>query len=302
MSNIFTLSGDQIASVAATIVGKDLNLAGLVYRDLAKDFRGGTGSTVEVPVPGATQSFSKAAGDTTTVMSTGTIAEQTISVPLKDHVYSRIALSEEEASLDLIDFSRQVLAPQAAALAVKAEALVAGVLNAETASTTITYSASDPAKAITAARRTLRANGVKESSRIIAVAGSDIYADFLDADTSADPLIVGGKVKGVELHESTRVGASDLFVFVPEAIALVVRAPHTPNGAKAASSVSTKADDGTSFALRWVGDYDTSLAADVSLVSAFMAAQDMPLAVVDEATGTVDLVEHGGIVRVTAAA
>ncbi len=44
---------EDIATVAAKLVGVDLNLAALVHRDLEAEFGSGSGSTVKVRVPGA---------------------------------------------------------------------------------------------------------------------------------------------------------------------------------------------------------------------------------------------------------
>jgi hypothetical protein len=302
MPNQFNLDAANVAKVAALYAGADLNLSGLVRRDLDTDFRAGIGATVDIPVPGAVKSFSKSIGDTTSALETSTIIEQTIPVQIADHIYSKVVLSEADESLNITDFTRQVTGPQTAALVTKAEALTAGVLAATPVADSITYDASAPQKAFTAARLALRKNGVKEGARLIAAAGAGVYADLLDAQDNSGSIFDGsGKVRGFEVVESTRIDDDEVVFFIPEAFALVVRAPDVPQGAPHGASVRASNDEGQSFALRWIAAYDAGVAADTSLVSAFMAATALPLAVVDESTGQVDLVTSGGAVKVTRA-
>lgn len=285
------------AATAAELVGLDLNLARSMYRDLAADFRAGSGSTVRIKVPGATVASTKGIYDVTTALETGSIAESGIDVKLTTHAYSDVVLSEGELDLDIESFSSQVLAPQARAIATYVERTAAAAMQAVPASTDVTYDPSNPAKAFTAARRVLRTNGVGTDVPLIAAVGAGVYADLLDAQTVNAPVFdASGKVRGFQVIESTRLDADELVFYVPEAFALVVRAPAVPAGAPFGASVQT--DNG--FALRYIRSFDGSVAADRSLVSAFVGVQELPLAV-DAEDGTVSLVEHGGVVHIAAA-
>lgn len=301
MANAFNLDIKQLATVAALFVGKDFNLANLISTDAASGFTRGQRATVRIPVPAAIPTRSKPINDKTTALVADELSEQFIEVTLEDHLYNLAILSEGDLSLNIADFSRQVLKPQTRAIAAKIEALVAAELSATPAASGITYAAATPAKAFTAARRRLRDNGVTGDSRLVAAVGSDVYADLLDAPTGQG-FDADGKVRGFEVIESTRLDAQDLVAFVPQAFSLVVRAPEVPQGAAHGASLTTPlVENGSrSFAVRHVVDYDSNVAADRSLVSTFAAVQAMPLAV-DQEDGTVDLIEHGGAVRITKA-
>ncbi|GGE86560.1 P22 phage major capsid protein family protein [Mycetocola zhadangensis] len=302
MSNTFTTASD-LATVAAKIVGLDLNLAGHVYRDVAADFSSGQGSTVRIPVPGAVKTNTISIYNTTVPLVASELNEQGIDVTLSTHAYSRVPLADGHLDLDITDLARQVLAPQAQSIVRYVETEVAAALTATPETTSITYDPANPARSFTAIRRKLRDNGVKADAPMIAAVGSDVFADLLDGPTGSagTTFDANGKVRGFTVVESTRLAPGEIVGFIKEAFALVVRAPRVPDGASFGHSVTTQNDDGTSFAVRYIRDFDSALAIDTSLVSAYVAAQALPLAV-DREDGTVALVENGGAIRVLTAA
>lgn len=301
MANAFSLSISNVATVAAKLVGADFNLASLISTDAAAEFAPGKGSTIRIPVPGAIPTHTRGIYDRTTALVADELSEQHIEVKLTDHVYNLAILSEGDLSLDIADYARQVLSPQTRAIAAKVEALVASTMSA-TPATALTYAAATPAKAFTAARRALRDNGVPADARLLAAVGSNVYADLLDGpDRTFD---ADGKVRGFEVIESTRLDPDDIVAFIPSAFTLVTRAPIVPDGAAHGASIATPILDdqrGASFAARVLNDYDSNVAADRSLVSSFVAVAAMPLPV-DREDGTVDLVAHGGAVRIATGA
>lgn len=289
------LTADTIASVAATLVGGDLGLAKFVKRDLDSEYSAGRGATVRIRVPGSTKAAVKPVGDITTPLTQGAINEQSIPVTLTDHVHSSVPLSEGDLSLDIVDFSAQVLVPQAAALVKHTEAALATTMEA-TPVTALTYDAANPAKVFTAIRKRLRDNGVSADVQIHAAVGSSVYADLLDGP--AGTWDADGKVRGIEVHESNRIAEDGIVAFIRDAFVVVVRAPEVPAGAAAGASFRAPNGKDDAFALRWLRSFDGSTAVDRSIVSAFIEVAPLPLAVDDEATGAVILVEHGGVVRV----
>ena len=292
MSNIFA-TPDLIAEVAAKLVGADLNLAGMIHRDIEKDFRTGDGDTVKIRVPGAVRAGTRGIFDTATPLGSSDLSEQTLSVQLSEHVFSNVILSEGDLDLEIQDFTSRVLYAQTSAIAKHVERAVATALSATPESTGIPYDALDPARTFTAIRRTLRDAGVPTEAPIMAAVGSSVYAALLDGpDGTFD---ADGKVRGVTVTESTRLATGEIVAFVREAFALVVRAPAVPQGAPYGASISAEG-----FAVRHIRSFDSSVAADRSLVSAFVGIKSMPLAV-DLETGVVELRPNAGAVRVLTA-
>jgi hypothetical protein len=290
MTNTF-LTAENVARVASTIVGEDLNLSAHVFRDFEADFAAGKGNIVKVRVPGAVAAQTRSIYDTSSPLVSDEIAEQSIDVTLTDHVYDNVVLSEGDLDLEITDFAKQVLRPQATAIVRHIEKTVAAAIKATPETTSITYAAAEPAKTFTKIRKALRDNGVSTEAPLVAAVGSSVYGDLLDADAIDDQ----GKVRGILVVESTRLASDEIVGFIREAFALVVRAPQVPQGAPFGASVSEGG-----FALRYIRSFDGTVAADRSLVSAFVGVQSMPLAV-DHEDGTISLVPHGGAVRVLTA-
>ncbi|KQX07191.1 MULTISPECIES: P22 phage major capsid protein family protein [unclassified Leifsonia] len=291
------LTADEIATIGAALVGSDLGLAKLFSSDVAADFGGGTGETIRVRIPGAVPSRERAANDTTTALAVDTITEQSVPVTLDTLAYSNVSLSVSETELGLIDFGKQVLEPQTRAISRRVEQEAAAALLA-TPTTELIYTAATPAKLFTAIRKTLRDRGVSAESKIVAVVGSSVYADLLDGPLGTWDAN-GVTVRGIEIHESSRLGADDVVAFVKEAFSLVVRAPEPPAGAGYGASIRAEGD--SPFALTHLQAFDVATGSDRSIVEALVAVVPMPQAK-DNEDGTVALVPHGNVVRVDTAA
>lgn len=285
---------EQVATVAAKLVGTDTNLARLIARDFEADFGGGSGSTINVRVPSSAKASTKDARDLTTALVQSSLIEQTIPVTLDTLVYTSVPLATGHYDLDLASFSAQVLAPQASAVVEHVEQEVADALQATPETTAITYNAAKPAATFTAIRRKLRSNGVPAGMPMVAAVGASVYADLLDADADVTEN-EAAKVRGFSVYESTRLADSEIVAFVRPAFSLVVRAPEVPAGAPFGASVRTE-----DFALTALRAFDAGTATDRSIVEALVAVQAMPLPV-RQADGTVDLVENAGAVRVLTA-
>ncbi|MDO8120640.1 P22 phage major capsid protein family protein [Isoptericola sp. b490] len=288
MSNTFQ-TAEQMASVAAAIAAKDLGLAQHVYRDVAADFRPGGGTTVNVPVPGVTTTSTRPVGSTADY-ALGQITETTIPVTLTTEAYSVVPVTLDESTLDVSNYSRQVLRPQALTVANHVNSAVASALAGATPDATITYDPANPRSAFIRARAILRGRGVPAETPIKAVVGSNVFADVLLAEALDDQ----GRVGGIPVHENTRVDADALYVFVTTAFVAAIRAPQAPDDAVFSASVTV--DD---MALTLIKAFNPANGLTNSIVTAFIGVAPMPLPVADYDTGTVDLVDGGGIVSIT---
>lgn len=296
MANAF-FTAEQATDTVARIARLDLGLAKLVHTDVASAFKAGGSHTVHVPVPGVTTTNTRPVGSTTDYV-LGAIAETTIPVQLTAEAYSTVPLTLADNTLELADYARQVLRPQALTVATHIDETVAAVFNASVADTGITYDAASPRKAVIAARAKLRANGVSADRPLAALVGSQVYADML----LANEIDENGKISGVTVHESTRVPSDALHVFVREAVALALKAPEVPAGAPFGSTVVLDEPDAGQMSLRYYRAMNPANGVELSTVSVFVGARAMPLPVADFATGSVGLVDGGGIVTVDTAA
>lgn len=293
MANTF-YTPEQVAKVAIGILGPDLVLAGMVNRDYEAEFKGGVGYSVNVRRPITLAANKRTIGAATAITVDGIADPGVESVALTDTVYSAVALSDEDLTLNIEDFGRQVLAPQAAAVAREIEAMVVAEMQAlaenatlgnTTNSATTGYDAANPIKTFTAARKVLRDMGVPAGSLKAAV-GTQIAADLLESAKLSDASQSGsagalrdatiGRLRGMDVIEVNTLAENEIVVFHPDAFTLVLRAPVVPQGVSFGQSVSANG-----FAVRYIRDYDSDILADRSILSVFAGVQAMSKDVVD---------------------
>lgn len=300
-------TADEIGAVAVALADKGLVLGANVARYADGDFLPGHGGKAYLRVPGAVTARSRALRDTTTAVVFDRLSEDRISVDLNNHLLSGVVIGDAELSLDIRDFAKQVLAPQADAVVDGIETAVAKVIdevNAEDMSAD--YLPGDPQKIFTRARRALRDRGVDlATERLLAFVGGNVVDALLDSGAldfsktgDADALRSGtvGRVRGFETVESGRIGADEIVLTTASGIYLATSTPAIPDGVNFGSIVRDKG-----LALRYLRDYDPSTLQERSIVSTFVGAGIAPLYDVqrDATTGktTVTSVAGGAVVK-----
>lgn len=293
MANDF-YTPETVAKLAIGLLGPDLVLAQMVNRDFESEFKGGTGYSVDVRRPITLAANSRAMDATAAITVTGITEPAVESVTIDANLYSAVALTDEDLTLNIEDFGRQVLAPQTAAVARKIEAKVLAVMQAlpETtalgntgAAATTGYDAANPVKTFTLARKALRDLGVPAGS-IKAIVGTQIAADLLESKALSDVSQSGsegalrdatiGRLRGMDVVEVNTLADNEIIVFHPDAFTLVLRAPVVPQGVTFGQSVSANG-----FAVRYIRDYDSTVLADRSILNVFAGAKAMEKDVVD---------------------
>lgn len=297
----------EAAKVAIALANEDAFLSGLVNRNFENDLLGGGGKgrTVNIKIPAALIARERGIDEVDAAIVMDKIAESTVPLTLGTHAYSAIPLSEGDMSLNITDYSAQVLRPQVGAVVDFVEQEVADLLNGQEAWTGAgTYDPAAPVKTFTQLRKYLRDNGVPQAGLNVVV-GTGVYADLLEANAIQDASQSGstealregnvGKLRGFTIVESTRVAEGDIVAFHRDAVTLAVRAPLTPAGAAFGQTLSENG-----FSLRYLRDYDVTKTVDRSMVSTFVGATTVPMKriVRDRVAGTVSFVDAPAIVRV----
>lgn len=312
MANDF-YTPEQAALVAAKLASEDAFLSALVSRNYADDLMGGGkgGKPVAIKLPTSLIARERGIDDITSSITLDEITEtmQTVTLDRK-HDYSAVALSEADLSLNITDFSAQVLKPQAEAIVDTLEHKVASaLLGVDEPTTPIgTYEAAAPERFLTKLRKRLRDQGVNANdSGFQLVVGTGVYADLVDAQAISDASASGstaalreagvGRVRGFNVIESTRVGEDEIVAFHRDAVTLVTRAPVVPQGAAFGAMVSEGG-----FQLRYIRDYDADKTADRSLVSTFSGVGILPTFKIERdyetrAVTTTEL-ENGGVIHI----
>lgn len=277
---------EQVARVAVSMAREGSRLSPLVSRNFENDLLGGGGKgrSVNLRVPTTLVARHRGIDDVTNKIVLDYIAETTVSVTLGTHAYSAVGLSEGDLTLDLTDFSAQILAPQVDAVVADIDLLVADTVNAEphTAIAGHTYSAANPVATFTQIRRVLVQDKGVDPSALNVLVAPDVYAHLLDANAIQDASQSGstaalregqvGRVRGMTVVESGEIDDGKIVAFHRDAYALAVRAPVVPKGVAFGQTIQER-----SFALRYMRDYDADYTQDRSIVGTFVGMVKMPL-------------------------
>lgn len=281
MANDF-YTANQVADVALRLAESDQFLSALIARDIVNPLKGGgAGRTIELDVPNALVARDRNVDDKATALVYDELTETKITVTANQAAYSGVSLSDGDLSLDLKDFSRQVLAKQIDAVTEKVESAVAAKLNAIPLNTSVPWDASRPEKTFTAIRKELRVRGVPQTGLNV-VCGVDVYAALLDSNLLTDASQSGstqalregnvGRLRGFNIVESTRVAEDEIVAFHRDAFSLSVKPETVPAGAPFGALVT-----GNGFGLRYLRGFDMSVAKEQSLVGTMYAIVAMPM-------------------------
>ena len=170
-----------VVQTAVEILQRQRVLQALVTTDGLGDFGGSANDTINIRVPAIAGAHTRTLRASDRTLSTDDLVEYNIPVQLTEHVYSAIKLTDEQRTLDIQDFARQVLKPQVSAVAYKLEDLVADLIDSADYDEVLAINPSDTFPAFVDARRKLNDNNVPDSDRILVV-GSAVEAQILKDD------------------------------------------------------------------------------------------------------------------------
>ena len=285
------LTSTPISALAVELLRRSLVLPATVSRVPGGEYGGPSGGTVTLRVPQARTALEQSTPGAD--ITTSGISETPVNVSVS-HWYDAAIVTDEELSMELVDFGRQVLAPQVAAVAEAGEDELADVMNAVTADATIEWAATstpDADKAtVLAIREKLTTNKVPAGNRWCAVA-PDIATrllgvpGFVEADKRGSASAIEsaeiGQVYGIRFVESAAITAGTSVAYHSSAFAFGTMPPVSPPGNVDSSSASEGG-----VALRHVLAFDAGKLSTISAVSTFSGAATVDTArVVRVATG-----------------
>jgi hypothetical protein len=279
MANTF-LTPDIIARAALANLYETTVMASLVHRDYEPEFMARVGSTITVRKPAVFQAneFSRPAG-----IQIQDAVEDSVDVTLNHFADVSFAVTSEQLTLDIQDFSEQLLNPAMEAIAQKIDRDILALRNdvvaevgVEAAGPPAQAAWNDPRVLVDAGRVLTQANVPLTERR--AVSGPITAAEWMkdplfheadkrgDTDGLLDAAI--GRKFGFDTYQTQNIevppqtsGNSTTEVSVAfhrTAFALVMRPLELPRGAQNAAIANYKG-----FGLRVVCDYDIKLKQDV---------------------------------------
>lgn len=284
MANTFIKAG-QIVEAAALLLQREIVLPRLVWTQPSANFYGALNDTVTLRVPAVLTGRTRTMRSTT-ALTADDLTETSVPVALDTHAYSLLNITDEQLTLDIRDFSAQVLAPQMRAVAETMEDVIVTELDAATSATTNIEidTTTAPAEgeayaALLTIRAALTSLNVPRSERVLVV-GSDLETWLLQdprisnrestGNSSALEEAMLGRVAGFTIVGSNAVDATAGYAFHRTAIAFANVAPSVPAGAADGARTTVEG-----LALRYVRDYNPTNSTgpvDRSLVDAFCGA------------------------------
>lgn len=259
------LKAEQILSAGLGVLERDVVLPGIVASDASQHFsaRSPKNDTVSIRVNGRTTAKDKAWRDKTAAIEISDLNEFKVDVKLDTHPYNAIELTDEELSLDIDEFTGQVIEPQTRAVVERLEDKIATKIS--TASypiDSLIAIGSDFYAAAVKARKELNDYNVPRDGRTFlvgtaveeAVLLSDQFRKFdQSGDANALREATIGRVAGFDIVVSNSIHPQEAYAFHRSAFQAVYRVPATPLG-----GVTTASGSYAGVALRWVRDYDST--------------------------------------------
>lgn len=276
---------EKMADAAVTALRDDVVIANTVTRRTFDEFKGVANDTITQRVEGSLPVREYGwRNDRREPIKTDEYREQTVEIKVEpSHLYSATELTDEQKEFDFKgDFGRLFNAQ----MRTIKDKLERNVLNEiVTAPYEYRLSIDNSVEAIKAAANINRdvyhtafvkaTRAIKKmrapGTQFTALVGSNVAEELmvnqkLVADQGRGPAALAeatlGRIAGVNVVESSHIGADDIFIYEGSAFIFFNAAPPVP---KSAAFASTANEGG--FSMRWIQDYDPAFANDRSLFS-----------------------------------
>ncbi|HVM07202.1 MAG TPA: P22 phage major capsid protein family protein [Acidimicrobiales bacterium] len=276
-----TLKAERIVEAAVLLLQREIVLPRLVWRQADADFVGAKDDTITLRVPAVLDARTRTMRSDDALVA-DEFAETAVPVKLDTHVYSLLKVRDEELTLDIRDFARQVLAPQIRAVAEGMEDAVASALASATAEAdpvTFVEGSDEPFDVLVDARRALNLLNVPMEGRVLLV-GANVEAAILKSDhfnrvdqagtDSALREATLARAAGFTIVTSNAIDPDAAWAFHRTAIAMGIVAPALPDGAPSKARVALEG-----LAMRYLRDYapeNSTGPVDRTLVDSFVGA------------------------------
>lgn len=281
------LTSAPISALAIELLRRSIVLPGTVARVPGTDYDGPSGGTVTIRVPQPRTALEQTTpGD---VITFAAVDEVPVNVTMR-HFYDATRVSDEDLSMSIQDFGRQILRPQMVAIAEAAEGVLAEAMNALTPDAGLAWTAGDPAAnedTVLAIREQLTDNKVPAGDRYCAVAPDVatlllkiekfVKANERGSSTALEKAILG-ELYGITFVESHAIDAGSAVAYHATGFGFGIRAPMLPPG-----NVDASVANEHGLALRSVVGFDTSRLSTACVTSTFAGAAVVP----DDDIGTI---------------
>lgn len=288
MSNFLTATVVRDSVLAA--LSRMLVLAPTVWRNAGGSFRGAAGDTVTVRVPAYTEA------DTRNLRNGGArsrrgLFESKVDVVLDTNIYRDVPLTDPNQTIDILNFTRQVINPILGGVARGIEnVLIEDAIDNASYDYQVAFDPDNAYASVVEARKFLNLANVPMQGRTLAV-GADIAEALLSSDQFARVDASGtsqglregviGRIAGMTTVESSGLDPTKAYAYHQTAYALALEAPIVPQGA---ANGFTANEDG--FAIRLIQALESSTLDDIVAADVFAGASEVTdIGILDETTG-----------------
>lgn len=259
------LKPNQIVDTAIKLLRRERVLAGLVTDHGVSNWGGSLGDTITIRVPGIMHAHQRGIRDTDrTLIDDQSIVEYPIPVKIDQHLYIPLAMKDEQLTLDIRDWARQVLFPMVQAIGEKNEANLATLIEGAPYTETSIIDPSDTFLGFSDAVQRLSETNTPKQGRVLVVGTGVATAlrndtQFRHANWSGDDANTAlrdawvDRVAGMNVFESQWIRPDCAYVVHPTAFLVSYQAPVLPRGVTYGDSAAV---DG--IALRFLADYNYS--------------------------------------------
>jgi len=267
----------KYANLAVAALFRDTVLTNTVTRTDGAAFRGALDDTITFKMPGVTVARDYEWRTRVNPIVLDKIGRSVISIKLDTHTYNAIPITDEELTLDLENFSREVLVPQSEALGKRLDGKIAAALRAAPFKNTALNAAeatdTNPYKWALKASALLDGYGTPRSGRQLIV-GLNPWVWLMSSDqlvkmdpaqaTTAYREAVAGRIANFDILTAPEVGVNEIFAVHPSWAVLANVAPENPEGATYSAQANYQG-----YGVRVLKDYDPNFLRDRSILSTF---------------------------------
>jgi hypothetical protein len=253
---VSVIKAERVVSTILGLLERGSVLSRMMWRNPAGDFRGAKGDAITIRLPAYSKAKTRLlrSGDARVASS---LTERKVVVELTHDLYERVEITDEELTLDIDNFDRQVTVPVAKALVRGVEDAAISLVEGATYDYTVNFdSFSRPYDALIRARRHLNDARVPDDGRALVVGSAVdelLLTDdlFVRADQSGSTEALRnaqtGRIAGVNVYQVPGLAPGEAYMFHQTAFVLSTRAPMVPRGAPWGTTM-----DWEGFALRVV--------------------------------------------------
>lgn len=269
---------ERMAATALAALEESLVLPNVgMQKEGIDQFKGAKDGSVDVKVEGVLPYREYGwRNDRSQAIKFDTYAERTLTIGFQGDIYSGVALTDEQATMDGLGWDRlAVKQGEAVGRGIERRALAA--VTGETYDVQVDLNEADMRGALIYLRRV--ANALKVPGKRVLVVSPDVEMALLGDDNLTIAANVGdaraaqavadatlGRLLGFEIVVAPELPADSAFLFIDNAFVCATGAPTTPASIKQAASKSTP----NGFAVRWLTDYDADHLTDRSVVNTYV--------------------------------